>query len=83
MASILMYVSLCYSLRSTAGYAHSRLQLLSLVSQPVKAFILCFPITESLQKAEDEADERITKEGQHRIDPTIMFIKQTVCPVLR
>lgn len=54
------------------------LQLLGLVPQPVKAFIMCFPITPDLEKAQKADNERITKDGQHPLDPSLVFIKQTV-----
>jgi len=54
------------------------LELLSLVPQPSKALILCFPITEELIKAQTEDDTRIAKEGQHPLDPTLVYSKQTI-----
>lgn len=51
---------------------------MALVPQPCKAFLLCFPITDELAAAQKIDDERIAKEGQHALDPTIMFMKQTV-----
>lgn len=53
-------------------------QLLGLVPQPAKALIMCFPITPELDKAEKEVDDRISKDGQHPLDPSLVFIKQTV-----
>ena len=50
-----------------------------MVSQPVKAVILVFPITESYEQKRREEDRRIATEGQHPIDPTIFWMKQTVC----
>ena len=53
-----------------------------MVSQPVKAVILVFPITESYEQKRREEDRRIATEGQHPIDPTIFWMKQTVRYVL-
>ncbi|KAF8314684.1 peptidase C12, ubiquitin carboxyl-terminal hydrolase 1 [Clavulina sp. PMI_390] len=53
-------------------------ELLSLVPQPSKALIMCFPITEKLQKAEDEADQAIAEKGQSALDPGLLYIKQTI-----
>jgi hypothetical protein len=54
------------------------LQLLAMVSQPVKAVLLLFPITQALEDENKEEDTNIAKEGQSLIDPTIFWIKQTV-----
>jgi ubiquitin carboxyl-terminal hydrolase L3 len=54
-------------------------QLLAMVPQPVKAIVLLFPITKEYEAKRKEEDERIAKEGQHPIDPTLIWIKQTVC----
>ncbi|THH13040.1 hypothetical protein EW146_g7134 [Bondarzewia mesenterica] len=53
-------------------------QLLSMVPRPVKAVVLLFPIGGSLEAARVEEDEKIKREGQVRVDPTIMWIKQTI-----
>ncbi|KAI0731220.1 cysteine proteinase [Earliella scabrosa] len=53
-------------------------ELLAMVSQPVKAVILVFPITESYEQKRREEDRRIATEGQHPIDPTIFWMKQTI-----
>ncbi|KAF8328398.1 peptidase C12, ubiquitin carboxyl-terminal hydrolase [Cantharellus anzutake] len=39
---------------------------------------MVFPITEKLQDLRNEEDEKIEKEGQHEIDPSVIFIKQTI-----
>lgn len=49
-----------------------------MVPQPVKAVVLLFPISEAYEKARKEEDAKIAKDGQHPIDPTILWIKQTV-----
>ncbi|KAI8996383.1 peptidase C12, ubiquitin carboxyl-terminal hydrolase [Trametes punicea] len=53
-------------------------ELLSMVTQPVKAVILLFPITEPYEQKRREEDARIAAEGQHPIDPTIFWMKQTI-----
>lgn len=53
-------------------------QLLAMVPKPVKAVILLFPITDALEAKAQLEDERIEIQGQHPIDPTIFWIKQTV-----
>ena len=54
-----------------------------MVPQPVKAVVLLFPISEEYEKVRKAEDEKIAKEGQHPVDPTILWIKQTVCSLLR
>lgn len=49
-----------------------------MVSQPVKAVILLFPISEGLEGKRKEEERKIATEGQHPIDPTVVWIKQTV-----
>ncbi|KAI0791638.1 hypothetical protein BC629DRAFT_1511155 [Irpex lacteus] len=53
-------------------------ELLQMVPQPVKAVVLLFPISEAYEKARKEEDAKIAKDGQHPIDPTILWIKQTI-----
>jgi len=50
-------------------------ELLDLVSKPVKAIILLFPISEQLETARKEEDVKFEKA---KIDPTIVWIKQTI-----
>ena len=50
-----------------------------MVSQPVKAVILLFPITEPYENKRREEDIWIAGSGQHPIDPTVFWMKQTVC----
>lgn len=48
-----------------------------MVSQPAKAVILLFPITEPYEQKRREEDNRIAEEGQHPVDPTLFWMKQT------
>ncbi|KAH7107835.1 cysteine proteinase [Auriculariales sp. MPI-PUGE-AT-0066] len=53
--------------------------LLAMVPRPVQAVLLVFPITDALETARKEVDARISVEGgQPAVDPTIIFIKQTI-----
>ena len=52
-----------------------------MVPQPVKAIVLLFPITDEYETARKEEDKQILEKGQHPIDPTILWIKQTVRPL--
>ena len=56
----------------------SLLQLLGMVTQPVKAVILLFPITDAYEQKRREEDARITAEGQPPVDSTLFWMKQTV-----
>ena len=49
-----------------------------MVPQPVKAVILLFPITPDYETKRLTEDRQIKEEGQHPVDPTIIWIKQTV-----
>ncbi|KAG5645741.1 hypothetical protein DXG03_005437 [Asterophora parasitica] len=53
-------------------------ELLGLVTQPVKAVLLLFPITEALETKREAEDARLREEGQPLLDPTVLWIKQTV-----
>ncbi|TFK94120.1 cysteine proteinase [Polyporus arcularius HHB13444] len=53
-------------------------ELLGMVSQPVKAVILLFPISEVYEQKRREEDERIAAQGQPAIDPTVFWMKQTI-----
>lgn len=54
-------------------------QLLSAIPQPVKAVILLFPCTDDFKKDRDARyDQKLKKLGEGHVDPTIMWIKQTV-----
>lgn len=52
-------------------------KLLAMVPQPVKAVILLFPITESIETRRKDEDDKVKTQGQHPIDPTVFYIKQT------
>ncbi|KAF7796841.1 hypothetical protein EIP86_008025 [Pleurotus ostreatoroseus] len=54
------------------------MQLLALVPKPVKAIVLLFPITEQYENARKAEDQQIAEKGQHPIDSTVLFIKQTI-----
>lgn len=49
-----------------------------MVTQPVRAALLLFPITEALETKRKEEDLKIKDEGQPLLDPTVLWIKQTV-----
>ncbi|KAH0582649.1 hypothetical protein H2248_010571 [Termitomyces sp. 'cryptogamus'] len=49
-----------------------------MVPQPVKAVVLLFPISEALENKRKEEDEKIKNAGQPHLDPTILWIKQTI-----
>jgi len=52
--------------------------LLDMVPKPVKAIIMVFPLTEKLEELRRDEDGRIAKDGQHKLDPGVVFIKQTI-----
>ncbi|KAH8093767.1 hypothetical protein BXZ70DRAFT_1035603 [Cristinia sonorae] len=52
--------------------------LLDLVPKPVKAVILLYPGLDDVVPKMEEEDARIAKEGQHPIDETVVWIKQTI-----
>ncbi len=76
--------SFVLSMLMLAADLTGNVQLLGMVPQPVKAVVLLFPISEAYEKARKEEDAKIAKDGQHPIDPTILWIKQTVriCDIL-
>ena len=50
-----------------------------MVQKPVKAVILLFPITDGLAASRKEEDAKVAKgESGPPVDPTLVFIKQTV-----
>ncbi|KAI0704355.1 hypothetical protein BC835DRAFT_1403969 [Cytidiella melzeri] len=53
-------------------------ELLAMVPRPAKAVVLLFPISEAYEKQRKEEDAKIAKDGQHPVDPTILWIKQTI-----
>lgn len=56
----------------------NQVQLLGMVSTPVKAAILLFPISGRLETIRKEEDVKANQAETTKIDPTIMWIKQTV-----
>jgi ubiquitin carboxyl-terminal hydrolase L3 len=56
-------------------------QLLAMVSQPVKAIILLFPLSDTIMAKQTEEEKKIAAEGQPDINPSILWIKQTVSPI--
>ncbi|KAL1746816.1 hypothetical protein HDZ31DRAFT_33323 [Schizophyllum fasciatum] len=53
-------------------------ELLGMVPQPVKAVLLLFPINDALEAKRREEDEKIRTQGPAKVDPTVMWIKQTI-----
>jgi len=53
-------------------------ELLAMVPKPVKAVLFLFPITPALEAKRREEDEHIKSGGQKDVDPTVVFIKQTI-----
>jgi ubiquitin carboxyl-terminal hydrolase L3 len=49
-----------------------------MIPQPVKAILLLFPARGDIEKNRIAVDEKIAKDGQHEVDPTLLFITQTV-----
>ena len=50
-----------------------------MVPQPVKAVILLFPLSDEFKKKrEDRCAQKLEKVGKGHVDPTIIWIKQTV-----
>lgn len=54
-------------------------QVLAFVPQPVKAVLLVFPLSDEMAASKKKTDEKIEQEGQPSLDPTLFFVKQTVC----
>jgi ubiquitin carboxyl-terminal hydrolase L3 len=49
-----------------------------MVSKPVKAIILLFPLSDNLKIKQDQEEAKIATEGQPDFDPSVIWIKQTV-----
>lgn len=49
-----------------------------MVTSPVFAVILLFPLTKELQSLRLEEQKRLEAEDQHPVDPTVFWMKQTV-----
>ncbi|KAJ7245133.1 hypothetical protein B0H12DRAFT_1127928 [Mycena haematopus] len=52
--------------------------LLAMVPKPVKAVVLLFPISPESEARRKTEDEEIQSKGQPELDPTIVWIKQTI-----
>eukprot|EP00899_Mesostigma_viride_P010425 jgi/Mesvir1/19384/Mv10421-RA.1 len=52
-------------------------EMLSMVTSPVLAVLLLFPVTEKSEEARNEEAERIAKGGE-QVSPNVYFVKQTV-----
>lgn len=52
-----------------------------MVSQPAKAVILLFPISEGLEAKRKEEEAKITAGDHTPVDPTVIWIKQTVSAI--
>jgi ubiquitin carboxyl-terminal hydrolase L3 len=57
-------------------------QLLGFVPKPVEAVLLVFPITKEFDAMRKSEDERLQKDGQPHLDPTLFYVKQTVSGIL-
>jgi len=53
-------------------------ELLAMVSQPVKAIILLFPLSDNLKTKRNEEEAKIATDGQPDVDPNVIWIKQTI-----
>ncbi|EPQ56352.1 ubiquitin carboxyl-terminal hydrolase-like protein isozyme L3 [Gloeophyllum trabeum ATCC 11539] len=52
-------------------------ELLAMVSKPVKAIIMLFPISDEYEAKRKDEDEALKKQ-ESKLDPTLFFIKQTI-----
>ncbi|KAF8573601.1 peptidase C12, ubiquitin carboxyl-terminal hydrolase 1 [Ramaria rubella] len=53
-------------------------ELLAIVPTPVKAVVFLFPITVDVEMKRHEEDATINSGEQPHVDPTVLFIKQTI-----
>ena len=53
-----------------------------MVPKPVEAVLFVFPITKEIDEIRKSEDERVQKDGQPHLDPTLFYIKQTVSGIL-
>ncbi|KAJ8503186.1 hypothetical protein ONZ45_g11074 [Pleurotus djamor] len=49
-----------------------------MVPQPTKALILVFPLTGEIKEKHAEEDKKLRSEGGFPVDPTVLWIKQTI-----
>ena len=52
-----------------------------MVTPGVQAVCLCFPYKEAIKEKYHEEDSKFKEVGQEPVDPTILWMKQTVRPV--
>lgn len=56
------------------------MQLLAMVTQPVKAVLMVFPISPQMETSRKTDDEKMRKEGlSPNLNQHIVFIEQKVC----
>ncbi|KAJ2918923.1 hypothetical protein MD484_g1549, partial [Candolleomyces efflorescens] len=53
-------------------------ELLAIVPKPTKAVILLFPDVPEAKAHQKEENERIARDGQPHLDPTVFYVKQTI-----
>ncbi|KAI5983158.1 hypothetical protein EDC04DRAFT_2592026 [Pisolithus marmoratus] len=53
-------------------------ELLAMVTPGAKAVFLCFPCTETIDNKAKEEDAMIRETGQQPVDPTVLWMKQTI-----
>jgi len=53
-------------------------QVLEWLPKPVEAVLLVFPITKEFDEMRRSEDEKLQRDGQPHLDPTLFYIKQTV-----
>ncbi|KAF8527315.1 hypothetical protein JB92DRAFT_907678 [Gautieria morchelliformis] len=53
-------------------------ELLAMIPKPVKAVVFLFPVSESTEAMRHAEDAVIESEGQPEVDPSVLYIKQTI-----
>jgi len=53
-------------------------EFLAMIPRPVEAVLLVFPITKEFNEMCKSEDEKLQKDGQPHLDPTLFYIKQTI-----